>query len=384
MTYSELSAAARGGIGPFCRACPVCDGRACAGVIPGPGDKGVGRVAHRNWQAWQGLRVSMDTLHDTWAADTGTTVLGQRLSLPVMVGPVGDVQRHYGERYDTVSYNRCALEAAAGEGTLAWTGDGLDASIMTEACGLIAELGGRGVPTVKPWDEVTLGEKLDEALAARPAAVAMDIDAAGLPFLRGQEPPAGAKSAAQVGEVVARCHEAGVPFALKGVMTPSAAARAAEAGVDAIVVSNHGGRVLDGTPATAEVLPAIVDAVGERVEVLVDGGGAKRPGRLPRARPGRAGLPRVPPLRRGHVRRGSRGRARLPGRASLRARRRHGDVRRGHRGRRHARHALGVAPAPLARRRPDASGAGATQIQKNGLTPSLTLVIFSTHQHTGI
>ena len=179
MTYSELSAAARGGIGPFCRACPVCDGRACAGVIPGPGDKGVGRVAHRNWQAWQGLRVSMDTLHDTWAADTGTTVLGQRLSLPVMVGPVGDVQRHYGERYDTVSYNRCALEAAAGEGTLAWTGDGLDASIMTEACGLIAELGGRGVPTVKPWDEVTLGEKLDEALAARPAAVAMDIDAAG-------------------------------------------------------------------------------------------------------------------------------------------------------------------------------------------------------------
>lgn len=272
MTYSELAAAARGGIGPFCRACPVCDGRACAGVIPGPGDKGVGRVAHRNWQAWQGLRVSMDTLHDTWAADTGTTVLGQRLSLPVMVGPVGDVQRHYGERYDTVSYNRCALEAAAGEGTLAWTGDGLDASIMTEACGLIAELGGRGVPTVKPWDEVTLGEKLDEVLAARPAAVAMDIDAAGLPFLRGQEPPAGAKSAAQVGEVAARCHEAGVPFALKGVMTPSAAARAAEAGVDAIVVSNHGGRVLDGTPATAEVLPAIVDAVGERVEVLVDGG----------------------------------------------------------------------------------------------------------------
>ena len=272
MTYSELSAAARGGIGPFCRACPVCDGRACAGVIPGPGDKGVGRVAHRNWQAWQGLRVSMDTLHDTWAADTGTTVLGQRLSLPVMVGPVGDVQRHYGERYDTVSYNRCALEAAAGEGTLAWTGDGLDASIMTEACDLIGELGGAGVPTVKPWDEATLAEKLDEALAARPAAVAMDIDAAGLPFLRGQVPPAGAKSAAQIAEVAARCHEAGVPFVLKGVMTPAAALKAADAGVDAIVVSNHGGRVLDGTPATAAVLPRVVEAVGDRVEVLVDGG----------------------------------------------------------------------------------------------------------------
>lgn len=272
MSYAELAAAARGNIGPFCKACPVCDGRACAGVMPGPGDKGVGRVAHRNWEAWQGLHVSMDTLHEPFSADTRASVLGRELSLPVMIGPVGDVQRHYGEKYDTVSYNRCVLEAAAGEGTLAWTGDGLDASIMTEACDLIGELGGRGVPTVKPWDEKTMDAKLDQALAARPAAVAMDIDAAGLPFLRGQVPPAGAKSATQVSAVVARCHEASVPFVLKGVMTPSAAVRAAEAGVDAIVVSNHGGRVLDGTPATAEVLPEIAGAVRGSVTVLVDGG----------------------------------------------------------------------------------------------------------------
>ena len=272
MTYAELAAAARGNIGPHCRACAVCDGRACAGVMPGPGDKGVGHVAHRNWEAWQGLHVNMDTLHASFSADTRTTVLGRELSLPVMIGPVGDVQRHYGEKYDTVGYNRCVLEAAAGEGTLAWTGDGLDASIMAEACGLVASLGGRGVPTVKPWDERTLDAKLDQALAARPAALAMDIDAAGLPFLRGQEPPAGAKSAAQVARIVERCHEGDVPFVLKGVMTPAAALRAAEAGVDAIVVSNHGGRVLDGTPSTAEVLPRIVEAVGDRVEVLVDGG----------------------------------------------------------------------------------------------------------------
>lgn len=272
MIYGDLARAARDNIGPFCKACPVCDGRACAGVMPGPGDKGVGRVAHGNWEAWQRLRVNMDTLHGSFSADTRSTVLGRELSLPVMIGPVGDVQRHYGERYDTVTYNRCVLEAAAGEGTLAWTGDGLDAAIMTEACGLIASLDGRGVPTVKPWDERTLAAKLDQALAARPAAVAMDIDAAGLPFLHGQEPPAGAKSAAQIGEVAARCHDAGVPFVLKGVMTPQAAARAAEAGVDAIVVSNHGGRVLDGTPATAEALPDIVSAVGDEVEVLVDGG----------------------------------------------------------------------------------------------------------------
>ncbi len=272
MSYANLAAAARGNIGPYCRACPVCNGRACAGVMPGPGDKGVGRVAEKNWRAWQGLSVNMDTLHEFFSADTRARVLGQELSVPLMIGPVGDVQRHYGDAYDTVSYNRCVLTAAAGEGTLAWTGDGLDASIMTEACDLIGGLGGSGVPTVKPWDPATLSEKLEQALGARPVAVAMDIDAAGLPFLRGQEPPAGAKSAAQIAEVAARCHESGTPFVLKGVMTPRAALRAVEAGVDAIVVSNHGGRVLDGTPATAAVLPDIVDAVGKSVEVLVDGG----------------------------------------------------------------------------------------------------------------
>lgn len=272
MSYADLAAAARGNIGPFCKACPVCDGRACAGVMPGPGDKGVGRVAHENWESWQRLHVNMDTLHVSYSADTRMRVLGQELSLPVMVGPVGDVQRHYGERYDTVSYNRCVLEAAAGEGTVALTGDGLDASIMNEACALISELGGRGIPTVKPWDEKTLEQKLDQALSSHPVAVAMDIDAAGLLFLRGQQPPAGAKSVDQVGSIARRCHDAGVPFVLKGVMTVRAALRATEAGVDAIVVSNHGGRVLDGTPATAEVLPDISDAVGNEVEILVDGG----------------------------------------------------------------------------------------------------------------
>ena len=272
MTYSELAAAARGQIGPFCKACPTCDGRACAGVMPGPGDKGVCRVANRNWAAWQSRAVNMDTMHENFSADTRTHALGRELSLPVMIAPVGDVHRHYGEKYDTAGYNECVLTAASDFGTLAFTGDGLDATIMTEACEVVAHLGGAGVPTVKPWDAATMSRKLDQALAARPAAVAMDIDAAGLPFLRGQQPPAGAMSAAQVAEVVARCHETGVPFVLKGVMTAPAAERAAEAGVDAIVVSNHGGRVLDGVPATAEVLAHIVDAVGDRVEVLVDGG----------------------------------------------------------------------------------------------------------------
>ena len=59
---------------------------------------------------------------------------------------------------------------------------------------------------------------------------------------------------------------------LKGILDPEDAKRAAAMGVDGIVVSNHGGRQLDGTPGTATVLPRIADAVRDRLEVLFDGG----------------------------------------------------------------------------------------------------------------
>ncbi|MEA2368818.1 MAG: hypothetical protein QOH38_1536 [Thermoleophilaceae bacterium] len=59
---------------------------------------------------------------------------------------------------------------------------------------------------------------------------------------------------------------------VKGVLDPEDARRAADVGVDGIVVSNHGGRQLDSVPSTARALPDVVDAVGDQVEVLVDGG----------------------------------------------------------------------------------------------------------------
>jgi isopentenyl diphosphate isomerase/L-lactate dehydrogenase-like FMN-dependent dehydrogenase len=62
------------------------------------------------------------------------------------------------------------------------------------------------------------------------------------------------------------------PLVLKGVMSGEDALRAVEAGCDGIVVSNHGGRQLDGVPATIDVLPEVVGAVGDRAEVLLDGG----------------------------------------------------------------------------------------------------------------
>ena len=87
----------------------------------------------------------------------------------------------------------------------------------------------------------------------------MDIDAAGLPFLKNMEPPAGSKTVEELRQIAKM---AGTPFIVKGVMTVKGALKAKEAGASAIVVSNHGGRVLDQCPATAEVLEEIALAVG--------------------------------------------------------------------------------------------------------------------------
>jgi L-lactate dehydrogenase (cytochrome) len=64
----------------------------------------------------------------------------------------------------------------------------------------------------------------------------------------------------------------GGPFALKGIMSVADARRAVDVGATAIIVSNHGGRQLDGAAAAVEVLPEIAAAVGDHAEVILDGG----------------------------------------------------------------------------------------------------------------
>ena len=69
-----------------------------------------------------------------------------------------------------------------------------------------------------------------------------------------------------------RDHAPGLPILVKGILTAADAALAVEHGVDGIVVSNHGGRQLDPSPASLDVLPEVVDVVAGRVPVLMDGG----------------------------------------------------------------------------------------------------------------
>ena len=269
MTYPEVLANARTCIGQYCKACPVCNGVACKNQIPGPGAKGVGDTAIRNYNKWADIRVNMDTLCPGGAPDTTLELFGKSFRYPFFAGPVGAVNLHYSDTYTDMTYNDVLVRACAENGIAAFTGDGTNPTVMEMATRAIGAAGGCGVPTIKPWNIDTIREKMAQAKASGCFAVAMDVDAAGLPFLKNMTPPAGSKSVEELAEIVQLAER---PFIVKGVMTVKGALKAKQAGAAAIVVSNHGGRVLDQCPATAEVLPAIVDAVGDKMTVLVDGG----------------------------------------------------------------------------------------------------------------
>ena len=269
MTYKELLEQARPNVGPYCTACPVCNGRACGAQVPGPGAKGSGDVAIRNFEAWQKIRVNMNTIAENNTPDTSFSFFGLNMKYPVFAGPVGAVNLHYGDKLNDITYNDILVSAAAQAGIAAFTGDGTNAEVMKAATKAVQKAGGIGIPTVKPWDINTLEEKFALVKASGCFAVAMDVDAAGLPFLQGLTPPAGSKTVTELWEVI---EESGKPFIIKGIMTVQGALDAKEAGASAIVVSNHGGRVQDQTPSTAEVLEEIADAAGGDMMILVDGG----------------------------------------------------------------------------------------------------------------
>ncbi|MDO4315834.1 MAG: alpha-hydroxy-acid oxidizing protein [Oscillospiraceae bacterium] len=269
MTYQEVLANARTCMGPYCKACPTCNGLACKNTVPGPGAKGIGTGFIRNYQKWQELCVNMDTICENKPVDTSFELFGRKVVLPVFAAPVGAMTLHYGDKYNDLQYNDILVAACAQAGIAAFTGDGTNPAVMEAAAEALKKSGGCGIPTIKPWNLSTIQEKLALVKAADPFAIAMDIDAAGLPFLKNLQPPAGSKTVEELRQIA---ELAGRPFILKGIMTVSGAKKALDAGASGIVVSNHGGRVLDQCPSTAEVLPAIADAVGGKMTILVDGG----------------------------------------------------------------------------------------------------------------
>ncbi|MEE0204588.1 MAG: alpha-hydroxy-acid oxidizing protein [Oscillospiraceae bacterium] len=269
MDYKEVCDTARKIFDGHCSVCPVCNGKACGNRVPGPGCKAPGQTAARNYDKWQEILLNMDTICANDTPDTQYDLFGKTFRYPFFAAPIGGLKMHYGGELTDVTYNNLLIPGCYEAGIAAFTGDGVDPEVMINAAKDSQLVDGIGIPTIKPWNIEAVQEKLDILNKTNIFAVAMDIDGAGLPFLKALNPNAGSKPVEELQQIIQYTDK---PFILKGIMTVKGAEKAVAAGAKAIVVSNHGGRVLGSCPGTAEVLPEIVDAVGKDVTILVDGG----------------------------------------------------------------------------------------------------------------
>lgn len=269
MDFNTLKTQAREKLKGYCRVCPVCDGRACAGEVPGMGGTGTGVGFRNNLAALAAYTLNMRTLHNAKDPNTEIELFGSRLSFPIMAAPMTGTPYNMGGSISERDFIGMIVSGSKEAGTLGWTGDGADPEMYNSGLAAISCEQGHGIPIIKPREQEVIIECMRRAEKAGAKAVGVDIDGAGLITMALKGQPVGPKTKEEIKELVAATN---LPFILKGIMTVDEAITAAEAGVSAIVVSNHGGRILDFTPGAAEVLPAIVEAVQGKVTIIADGG----------------------------------------------------------------------------------------------------------------
>ncbi|MFH5835392.1 alpha-hydroxy-acid oxidizing protein [Proteiniclasticum sp. C24MP] len=269
MTLKEAAVNARKLMKPQCRMCPECDGVACRGEVPGMGGKGTGSSFMSNYNALKKITLNLKTIHDVKEPVPETELFGQILSMPVMPAPVTGVNINMGNKVTEEDYIRAVIRGSKNAGIIPMVGDSAFKSFIEDNLKVLKEESVSGIPFIKPWNNEELLSRIDLAMTSAPLAVGVDIDAAGLDTLKMHGQRVDPKSLSDLMEVKAHLK---VPFIIKGIMTVEEANLAVLAGADAIVVSNHGGRILDHTPSTASVLKDIAEAVGDRCKVLADGG----------------------------------------------------------------------------------------------------------------
>ena len=212
-------------------------------------------------------------LVDVSALKAATTVLGTEVSFPVLVAPMAfqGLAHPDGER--------AMARGAAAAGTVMCLST--LSTVSLEEAAEAAPDGARWFQLYWGPDRPQVQELVERAVAAGYRAIVVTVDLAEV-GRRERDLRTGFETPASLSDVTdnsltwrdlewLRAHTT-LPILVKGILTAEDAVLATEAGVDGIVVSNHGGRQLDGVAASLDALPEVVEAAGDRAEILLDGG----------------------------------------------------------------------------------------------------------------
>ena len=233
------------------------------------GGVGTGASFIANIQALARYRLNLRTFHAKDTPDIHINLFGHALQMPILVAPVAGTTLNMRDAVLEEELAQAMLGGAAAAGSMGMAGDGPNPALAQIGFAAIKRLEGRGCFISKPRRPEDILRLLRQAEDSGAWAVGVDVDAAGIIGMVRAGQYVGPQPVKVWKEVVAQVK---TPFILKGIMTPDEAEMAVDTGAAAIVVSNHGGRILDHTPGTAEVLPGIAKRVKGKVTLLVDGG----------------------------------------------------------------------------------------------------------------
>lgn len=268
MDIKEIRKNAKERMKGFCNLCKECNGIWCAGKVPGMGGTGTGESFKAGYERLKDIKVVTRTIHSAVDPSLETEIFGEKLSFPAMVAPITGAKFNMGGYVTDEEYSYDVIGGAIDSGTIAMIGDTGDPKCYEYGMAAIKKYNGKGIAIIKPRANDEIIKRIRLAEEAGAIAVGIDSDGAGLVTMKLFGQPVGPKSVEDLKILVKSTK---LPFIVKGIMAVDEAILCAEAGVDAIVVSNHGGRVLNSNLAPCEVLEEIVEAVGDKLTVIADG-----------------------------------------------------------------------------------------------------------------
>ncbi len=253
-----------------CFVCKECDGIQCRGQLPGMGGIGTGASFINNLRALKSYNIITSYIHNVVEPDLKTELFGETLSMPILAAPITGTKTNMGGGMSEEEYARAVVMGCIQAGTIAFLGDGATPSKYRIGIETGAEFGGKAIPIFKPRaNEKEILKRVEETEEAGLLAFGIDIDAAAFLTMALKDQAVEPKSIDKLRKIA---KSTSLPMILKGIMCVDDARRAIDAGAKAIIVSNHGGRVLDDMPGAMDVLPAIAEAVKGKILIIADGG----------------------------------------------------------------------------------------------------------------
>ena len=265
-----INFAAREKFKKICYVCKNCDGKDCPTGVPGMGGIGTGASFRRNLEALQQYKLVTRLIHDIEDPNPSIKFLDRQLSLPVLAAPITGAVTNMGGAVEELDFCKAMIDGAIDAGTIAFVGDGATADKYKIGLQAISEAGGLGIPIFKPRkDSNEVLKRIRAAEEAGAIAVGMDIDAIVFKTMEMRNQQVSSRNIDALKELISSTK---LPFILKGIMTVKDAQLAVQAGAWGIIVSNHGGRVLDEMLGSMDVLEKISSAVKGKIFIMVDGG----------------------------------------------------------------------------------------------------------------